>query len=76
MSKLYHPDKITNSVDESVKQSSAITYELLSLAYNILTDNELRKEYDQLYFVEKQIKNHNSLKGAHAKDRATRENQK
>lgn len=61
LSKQYHPDKIANQSSDDIDAMTA-KYEMISMGYSILSDPELRKEYDQLYFVEKQIKDHGSLK--------------
>ena len=61
LSRVYHPDKNTLLKPEELEAVST-KYELLSFAYSILTDPILRKEYDQLYFIEKQIKGHGKLK--------------
>lgn len=61
LSRVYHPDKNTSLAAAELEIVSK-KYELLSFAYSILTDPILRKEYDQLYFIEKQIKGHGKLK--------------
>ena len=63
LSKQYHPDRNV-SVSASEAAACSKKYELINFAYSILVDPVLRKEYDQLYFIERQIKGHHQLKGA------------
>jgi len=56
LSLMYHPDK--SQSEESIKR-----YELISLAYSVLIDSNTRREYDQMYYIQKRVsKSHNELK--------------
>jgi curved DNA-binding protein CbpA len=55
----YHPDKSRLSENsEEIKKK----YELISLAYSILSKKDTRREYDQMYYIEQRTEDHNSMK--------------
>ena len=62
LSKQFHPDRNVFGVSETDAELISKKYELINFAYSILVDPILRKEYDQLYFIERQIKGHMQLK--------------
>ena len=58
----YHPDKIQDETQRSQYESM---YELISLAYAVLSNPETRREYDQMYYIQKRIgHDHHDLKQA------------
>jgi len=52
LSLVYHPDKI-----QYMPNSNELTkrYELITLAYSVLNDPETRREYDQMYYIQKRV---------------------
>ena len=50
----YHPDKNKNDSEE--------IFALISLAYSVLSNQETRREYDQMYYIEKRSQNFQNLK--------------
>jgi len=58
----YHPDKIENDLHQTEKEKYLLIYEKISLAYTILSDVNTRRDYDQMYYMEKRNEDFASLK--------------
>lgn len=53
----FHPDKL-----KSPTQKDTENYNLISLAYSVLSVPETRREYDQMYYIEKRSQTFENLK--------------
>ena len=58
----YHPDKIDKNLSDEDKININKQYELITLAFSVLSNNDLRREYDQLYYIEKRNEDFSTLK--------------
>lgn len=58
-----HPDKLPMLSMTAAEQDAANRkYETIVLAFNVLSDPQTRKEYDQMYYIELRMKSHQDLK--------------
>lgn len=61
LSLIYHPDK-ADAEHENM-------FELISLAYSVLSDQNKRREYDQMYYIQKRVSHgHDQLKKGFKED--------
>jgi curved DNA-binding protein CbpA len=58
----YHPDKFDKSLSQEEQEIALKKYELITLAHTILTNDATRKEYDQMFYVEKRNEDFFSIK--------------
>lgn len=59
----YHPDKLpVTSMTPAQIEAANRRYETIVLAFNVLSDPQTRKEYDQMYYIELRMKSHHDLK--------------
>ena len=61
----YHPDKLDSSATEKTRDEYARRFDLVSQAYNCLSNPRLRKEYDLKFYTQRNIQTHNELAAAY-----------
>jgi curved DNA-binding protein CbpA len=59
----YHPDKIDKNLTENEKNKLLKLYEKITYAFDILSNEKTRREYDQMYYIEKRNETYDTLKG-------------
>jgi hypothetical protein len=57
-----HPDKIDKRLSQEEQNILSAKYETLSMACSVLLNPDTRREYDQLYYIEKRNEDYSSLK--------------
>jgi len=62
LSVTFHPDKIDKSFPQEKIDQLNKKYEMITLAFTILSNDNTRKEYDQMYYMEKRNENFFTLK--------------
>ena len=76
----YHPDKFDKDMSTQEQEEALKQYELITLAHTILTNEDTRKEYDQMFYVEKRNEDYfsvkNNYKKFHDKERIDNDNKK
>nr|QFG73718.1 MAG: DnaJ domain protein [Megaviridae environmental sample] len=58
----YHPDKLPNNTDPQKRHEYERRFDLISQAFNTLSNENNRKEYDLLYYTQRNIKSHVELR--------------
>lgn len=58
----FHPDKIDKNLPQTEINKLNKLYEKITYAFNILTDDKKRREYDQMYYIEKRNETFDNLK--------------
>lgn len=58
----FHPDKIDKDITQNEKHKLVKIYEKIVYAYEILSNEKTRREYDQMYYIEKRNETYDNLK--------------